>query len=256
MSLISVDQIARELCGEVGDVKMVWYDRFVTYIVRAFNQLNMYNIPFVVTRVLPINFDTLSVLLPEDYIYYTKIGVAIEGRLVTLGINDSLMTPGTALGYSTADEYNSLARKALPEQVSALEDQYQFTNVVYGNQNIGEVYGAVGGLNDMGYYREDKLNNMIQLGSIPNLTRDSQVYLEYKSNLSSQSINYLPIETQEAIMAFSLDRFYANTDKARSDRERKRYEMEYNLLKKLNGTSTKQEYIDRYLRTIKSTVKR
>jgi len=165
MSLIALDQLAREVCQEIEDPTLKLYDRVISYLVRGFSQLNIYVIPNIKTFVLPIS-DNLSIRLPDEYMYYTKIGVATNGYLVTLGVNDGLMMPGTALGYSTASQYAAQARTTneYASNPQAEVEGYTYYNTWRGNNNLGEVFGAIGGLNDRGYYREDKANNMLQLG--------------------------------------------------------------------------------------------
>ena len=94
MALISLQRICSGICDESGDTSHRFLAKYMRYANLGAKDLLLNVIPHskelnVTSQVLPIG-DNFMVDLPDDYVYYTKVGACSNGKIALLGVNEDL----------------------------------------------------------------------------------------------------------------------------------------------------------------------
>lgn len=152
---------------------------------------------------LPVN-GNLTVTLPSDYLTWTKIGVLNNnGEVSTLKVNNGLSifrdNNPNRIGDLTADVSN-----AMPLIAGFPFFFNYFDNGLYFN-----LFGVGGGLIQYGECRVDEKNGVIVLA--PDFIYE-RVILEYMSSPQKDGDYTIPIQLQEAVIAFIEWKLKLNTD--------------------------------------------
>src|ERR1017187_10543076 len=89
MKLVSLDYIVRNVLVSLEESSMRRYQTYLQYCIRGFREFNINNAstPKVIHRqMLPDK----SINIPPDYVKYVLIGLCHEGRIITLGRDESM----------------------------------------------------------------------------------------------------------------------------------------------------------------------
>ena len=92
--LIPIEKVVYGICDEAGDTAHKNFMKYLRFANLIYKDLCLYVIPDsqelkIYSSVTKIN-DNYYAELPEDYVYYTKIGLCVNGRTVVLGLNEDL----------------------------------------------------------------------------------------------------------------------------------------------------------------------
>lgn len=229
--------------------------KYLQYAIMGFRDLNLHTMPNIKVAYLQPN-DAMVAPLPDDYEYYTKIGMCIAGQVWTLSVNrDLCMHHNLDTCGLPIDEVSKVNLNEV-DQIG-IYGRYQFSPHFRHGQYVGEMYGLGGGFNDLGYYRIDHEMHLIQFSS---LLPKSEIVLEYKSNGADRGgESLIPGMCVEAIRAYvhwqlaEHDRTYSDSSK---ERKRGLFRDEHSKLRDLVFSFTMDEYLDSTYQAIKSTVKR
>lgn len=193
--------------------------------------------------------DKLGIInLPNDYEYYTKIGVLYAGRVFTLTLNKNL--PFNNRWDSCGDDIIDV--KDVPFQ--NLNYAIPFVGHYRAGNFVGELYGLGGGINSFGYFNEDKRMRRIQVTNLP----IKEVIVEYVS--SSISENTIIDDAAVGLIRYGVHQQISLHDAKETQVRRNNMENEFN--KALDHYTlfttmpTVDEFLDMYYSTIKSTAKR
>lgn len=140
----------------------------------------------VKTVVLPIDANTKSVNFPADYSNYTKIGVCINGNLITLGLNPYMCTEVKYDDCGDLTTFEGGNLKGMQYNVDAEGEPSWGGYWFYNAGGNGAMYGHGGGFSKHGYYKEDREHRRFLFNSD---IRASEIVLEYVTN------GYTPGET-------------------------------------------------------------
>lgn len=257
MSLVPIDKVVRDACRTMGDTSYSKYMQVIQFANAAYRELSLYVIPNIET--LTVKTETLScgptkaVLLPEDFVYETKIGICRNGRIAVLTINEDMCVDG-AETFDHCDCPCEEDKEQVENILCGCEgsySQYTFYNGVR-NGAMGEFYGMGLGHNINGYYRIDKKKNVLYLNG---LHGDEEIIIEYKSNGVGSGAELIPTEAENCIQEYIFWQMYRFTDKAASRIAQEGWEMYYNKLKKLYLSYSYEDWHHMLLRTNKPTVK-
>lgn len=168
-------------------------ERYANLVIRGFIDMNLYHISNVQVAYLKVNRDN-TVDLTDDYIDYNKVGIEVNGRVWTLGLNENLALPrGMACGEDI--------RKVVSGNPNSygLNYGYYFPDHIRNGRFIGGLYGIGGGWN-VAYYRIDKERHQIVLdGRVPKC----EIVLEYVSTgVSITRQTLIPQVCLEPLIAF------------------------------------------------------
>jgi hypothetical protein len=178
-----------------------------------------------------------TVVLPEDYINYTKVGVLNgNGEVMPLGYNTKLTT------------YADLMPERLSKvQDGSLQSYYRFGEPIWYNywngSGFGNLYGVPSGAPYLGSFKVDATNGVIVLD--PGFP-ESYVILEYSAAPREDQDYYVPRVFREAIIAFLAWKdsrsIPARSHMALGDKRDKR--REYYNLKRVAAVKFKPFYTD------------
>jgi hypothetical protein len=247
---VLLDKVIRDSCERDGDTDYKYYQRNMRLANAAFRDLALNIVP--VTKSFIVEIDgTKAVDVPNDFVYYTKIGVCRNGRIITLSLDNELCQEEQSCGCQSQEE-----AEAMMEAIAngTLTPTYGYPFYGYdGGYPIGELYGYAGGFNVFGFYKFDKAKNRILFHG---LRIGEVVIIEYKSNGVGNGASVVPTECEEAIVNFILWKANEKMNPAFSDRAYRNYKIQYEKLRKIYGSFNESEWKDSSYRGIKSTVKR
>lgn len=245
-----IDKIIRDASERDGDTDYKYYQRNMRLANAAFRDLALNIVP--ITKSFTAEIDgTKSVDVPNDFVYYTKIGVCRNGRIITLSLDNELCQEEQSCGCHSQEE-----AEAMMDAIASgtLTPTYGYPFYGYdGGYPIGELYGYAGGFNVFGFYKFEKAKNRILFHG---LRIGEVVIIEYKSNGVGNGASVVPTECEEAIVNFILWKANEKMNPSFSDRAYRNYKIQYEKLRKIYGSFTESEWKDSSYRGIKSTVKR
>lgn len=241
MRYVTLDYIVRNVMVDLEEQSLNRYQTYLQYAIRGFRELNLHAINTAKIAYLPIN-PNKSVDLPSDYIKYTKIGVCVGGRIVLLGLDDSLCINHDFNACGDPIEI-AMNPEVSDNQLSIYGYGYYFLDHFHNGQYVGGLYGLGGGYNGLGYFRENKEMNQIQLTSqIPS----TEIVLEYISDgLTPDGSAAIPKEAIECMIAWVHWKRCQNNPKLANMAELKRrdYIVEFNKLRHFNLMFSVQDYL-------------
>ena len=160
--------------------------------VDGFRELNIISLDQTNIKVKDIAVENGIVPMPDDYIQYTKVGVAAGNKLWTLTVNTELLPPEKK--YNECGVSYEEARSGK----KTTEEGWHFVPHVDKNGIVsGGMYALGGGWNSKGYFKEDFENRRFLLDQVSS----DVIVLEYKS--SGVSIDsYVPDVAVEALIAW------------------------------------------------------
>jgi len=244
MKLVSLDYIVKNAMIQIdGSVNMRHYQTYLQYAIRGHRELRLFattSVKVAFCEMLP----NKAINLPPDFVKYTKIGLCINGRILTLGLDNSL-----CVGNSFSE-----CGDPLPVAIDNLQNTdavelgiiaWPFLDQFRNGQYVGGLYGVGGGFNSKGYYKEDYAHNRIQFSSeVPSET----IVLEYISDGSSpDGTASVPVQAVEPLIAFvhwkrlEFDRKANQYDKSEAERK---YIVQFRKMKHFDTMFTVKEYLD------------
>jgi len=247
---VLLDKVIRDSCERDGDTDYKYYQRNMRLANAAFRDLALNIVPITKSFVAEVD-STKVVEVPNDFVYYTKIGVCRNGRIITLSLDSELCQEEQSCGCGTVEE-----AEVMMDAIAngTLTPAYGYPFLGYdGGYPIGELYGYAGGFNVFGFYKFEKSKNRILFSG---LRVGEVVIVEYKSNGVGNGASVVPTECEEAIVNFILWKANEKMNPAFSDRAYRNYKIQYEKLRKIYGSFTESEWKDSSYRGIKSTVKR
>lgn len=259
---VSLNYIVHRVLMDRGDNSMRFYKKFLQYAIDGYTKLNLHSIETIRVAYLPIDQNTKQATLPEDYLFYTKIGYNKGGVAHTLSLNEDLMlvrkTDSCGNGENDnlsicgdSDSGNVLSLVSLPYS------GYYYLPHYRNGQFVAELYGGRGNQNNAGYYRIDKQKRKIVFNSEIAL---DEVILEYKSSGVSAdgetiiSREYIP--TLVAYVHWQLKEYNDKVPQSEKIRLQQRYIAEEKMVRRLELGFTIEEYLDTARNSYRQTPKR
>lgn len=251
----NLDYVVNICQMDLQDYSSNQYQRLLQYAIMGFRDLHLYTMPTIKVAYLTPN-DAMVADLPIDYEYYTKIGVCIGGQIWTLTVNDDMCLSRQFDGCGEMIvETNAITLDTIQNQLNA--NIWYFAPHFRNGQYVGEMYAMGGGFNELGYFRIDHEKNRIQFQSTVPRT---QIVMEYKSNGAEKSgETVIPTATVPAIRSFvhwQMNEFDRSVGAGEKERLKLAYYNEFEKVKFLNWSFTKDEYLDECYANIYMTVKR
>lgn len=254
MKTATLDSVVRSVIVQLEESSLRRYQTYLQYSIWGFRELNLNgaSTPKIAhLEMLP----NKAVNLPSDYVKYTKIGICVNGRVVTLGLDDSLCLNDT---YNECGDPLEIAM----ENMDNLDYPYfnfgvPFLSHFQNNQFVEGYFGMGGGFNSRGYYRINEAKNQIQFTSEVPAT---EIVLEYISDgISPDGSAVVPIEATAYLRAYiHWKRVEAKKDSTESEIARWRNETQvaWRNAKHFSSMFSMEEYLDSYRAGIFQTPKR
>lgn len=222
-ALIPVDVIVADLCEQLGDSN----ERFDLPVRKAL--LRAYKKVFLL---LGQSFDTFKTViaptsqsyeLPCDFITETKVGIKRGNTIAILSLATSLR------------KNNNSARMSQSDSLVALQEVFDYWTTfpcyTFYNYNGGCLTGYGDGVSSGGFYNIDRASGTLELGSL--IEEGDELIVEYKSNGIGEGFELVPDEMAETLRYFAKAIFYEDRNPNLSAVNMRRYQQEYNQLKKV-----------------------
>ena len=256
MKTITLDQIVRSVIGRRGDSSLRRYQTYLQMAVDGYRWMNLYGGNAQIVKTVSLDMlPNKAANLPMDYVKYLKIGVCINGRIITLGLDDSL-----CLGenYSECGDPLEVAVTNVDNpDYPYFQYGYPFTGYYQNNQFVNSMFGVGGGFNSQGYYKINTETNQIQFASI---VPDASFIMEYISDgMNPDGSAAVPIMAKEFLTNWINWKIAENDPKsteARILRLERRTNIEFRNCKHFELSFTMDEYLDAFRSNIQQTPKR
>lgn len=163
-------QVVMSVLNDLESYTTEKYDRLLNIVIEGFTELRMYDLRSVDVAYLTPNSANI-VNLPSDFIDYSKIGMVLNGRVVNLGLNNSIALDRAQQCGQPIHIFNQVP---FPTTLGG----YYYADHWFGGRHVGGLYGLGGGFRTA-YYRVDTERRQIQLqGDVPR----KEIVLEYISS--------------------------------------------------------------------------
>lgn len=244
MALTKVDMIIKELCRETGEPEYRNYDSFVGHLRRGFGQINIAAVQVVKYAYIPLNSYN-AIDWPCDCIKPIAVGLKRGDTVAMLSVDDKIIPTGS---YSTKTDLSS----AEAELELILSGDYVpgYSFDVTGN---GELYGLGPGFNLAGYVTHDKTGRQSYIKG--RYMEDDEFLFVFLSDGISEGIEYVPVETENALRAFALSEYFRVRNPNLSESERIRFKEELTFLRNLYQSGTGEEWTEAFRHNEKSSPK-
>jgi hypothetical protein len=256
MKTVTLDYIVRNVIVQLEESSLRRYETYLQYAVRGMRELTLYgaNSQGLKIKHIPM-LANKAINLPSDYVKYTKVGICVNGRVVMLGLDDSLCLNDN---YSECGDPLGVAIENIdnPDYVF-FAFGYPFAGYYHNNQYVNSLFGLGGGFNSRGYFRVNNEMNQIQFASV---VPQTDIVLEYISDgVNADGTSIVPVEATEYLIAFvHWKRVEAKRDSTESEIARWRNEsmVRFRNCKHFANMFTMSEYLDSYRNNVFQTPKR
>lgn len=254
MAYKTLDNIVRNVMVDIGEQSLNRYQTYLQFAIRGFRELNLHASNTTKIAYLTIQSNK-AVNLPTDYVKYVKIGVCVNGRVVMLGLDDSLCINHD---YSDCGDPLELAMnpQTATDALAGYAYGYYFLDHFHNGQYVGGLYGLGGGYNGKGYFRVNEAMNQIQLSSeVPS----TEIVLEYISDgLSPDGSASIPVQAVECMIAWVHWKRTQHNPKMQAQAEamRRDFVVEFNKLKHFQLMFSVEDYLQMTRTSVHSAPKR
>lgn len=128
-----------------NDLPGGWYAKSLSWAYRALREIKLDTWGDVKTKLLPVT-DMKTVILPDNFVDWVKVGVKRGQYIITLGLNDAL---STITRTSDSDSVRGLLSQHMPNGI----DFSSYGGYCFYNYDGGTCYGIGGGLPSKGYFK-------------------------------------------------------------------------------------------------------
>ena len=175
-AMVGLPYIVANIQNELDDYSPQLYKRAMQIVIDGVREIRMYHQSSIQVAYIAVP-DSGIVNYPPDYIAYTKIGMPINGQIITLTVNNNMiLNRATVCGEDLRK-----IRENYPSYAATLTNGYYFAPHYRNGAYVGALYGAGGGFNQA-YFREDKAAQQFQFdGIIPYIGDERVIVMEYES---------------------------------------------------------------------------
>lgn len=256
MKTLTLDYIVRNILVQLEESSLRRYQTYLQYAIRGMRELtlNSGNSQGLKIKHIPM-LANKAINLPSDYVKYTKVGLCVNGRVITLGLDESLCLNEN---YSECGDPLEIAMENLDNtDYFPFSFGFPFSGYFQNNQYVNSLFGLGGGFNSRGYFRVNNEMNQIQFTSnVP----AGDVVIEYISDgLSESGDAIVPVEATEYLINFiHWKRTEAKQSSTESEiaRWREMTRVSFRNVKHFNLQFSVSEYLDSYRSNVFSTPKR
>lgn len=227
------------------------YQRYLQYAINTYKEeISMGIDPSV--EVMYATPDSIGCVdMPQDYEYYTKVAININGIVFTLSRNDNM--PLNRRTDTCGDEVDDALIAPQGDIFTTFNYGfgYQFAGHYRAGNYVGELYGMGGGFNRAGYFTEDWKMRRFQFTNVP---IDREVVIEYVSN--GANVGSLVDDLAVPVIRYGVHdqlAMFENGGRSNFFGTFRQAVLDYRVAK---TTPTIEDYLDSRYRTFKSSPKR
>lgn len=154
-----------------NDLTEHWFNKSLRWAIRAIEEIKMDVWQDVKTCVLKIS-PTRTVILPDGFVDWVKVGVPYGQYCITLGVNDDLRVDHRDVNR------NEITRGLFSQNIPNGIDFNNYGGYYFFNYNGASVWGIGGGLPSKGFFKVHDKGSCKELLIDYSFAGDS-IYLEY-----------------------------------------------------------------------------
>lgn len=219
------------------------YQKILQYAILGYRELQL-GVNRNVNVMYATPNDAYIIPLPDDFEWYTKIGINLGGKVYTLSLNPN-MPLNRKLDDCGQEVSQTISACGCGDTngMSVFDWGFAFVPHFRSGQYVGEFYGQGGGVNPLGYFRIDETYRQIQFQNVPK----TEMYIEYVSTGATNGNTLIPSMAVQVIRAYIhwqlLEHKSRTTavDKQRKQDEYKTQMQEYRIK---NLTLTIDDFLD------------
>jgi len=243
--LVNLKFVVMSYLNRINDYSMRNYKRLAQIVIEGFTDLNLYHTTNIEVEYLYMD-EAKIVNVPSDFIDWVKVGIPVNGKLVTLTKRKNMLLPRKFPDGKDVGHLDS----ADPGNVSSFVSHFK------GGKYVGALYGMSGGYN-VAYFRYDE--EMRQFIFTPEVPR-SEIVLEYvSSGVSLTSSTTIPRPAVKPLLSWThwqLGEFDKRIPGHEKTRREKLYDRDVMELRSFVFTPTMDEYRDIMYKMLKQSPKR
>lgn len=234
-SAINLDKIANDVCISLGDSNFNSKLTVVNHLIDCYRDFSLYVGSEVNVRTQCLSYGNV-INLPKDFIYETKVGVRMNGRIAILTLDKNQHT----------SNFNDTECRQYLSQI--WDGDYRGEGYYFYNapSSFGELYGYGRGVVNRGTYNINRRDGVIEIGS--NLPVGCEIFIEYMSDsVEDSGLKVIPTEAKKMHEYFALSEMYMNhkwRNFTASHINRNKYEVEFMRVKRLYNQRDPQQVID------------
>lgn len=250
-SMVTLPYIVANIQNELDDYSPALYKRAMQIVIDGVREMRLYHQASVQVGYFEIP-DSGVLLYPPDYIAYTKIGIPINGQLVTLSVNENML-------LNRAEKCGDDIRlmRANNGIYTGVAGGYYYAPHYNNGNYVGGLYGAGGGFN-VAYFREDKVARQFQFdGVIPTIAEGRIVVMEYESTGISEGAIVAAecVDVLKNWYFWRANRHRKDIPQSRIAQYKDDYESSVMRMRAFNQSMTIQDFMDILYRNYKQTPK-
>ena len=234
-SAIQLDKIANDVCISLGDTHFNSKLTVTNHLIDCYRDFSLYVGTEINVRTQCLAYGN-AINLPKDFIYETKVGVRMNGRIAMLTLDQNRHS----VTFSDSECRDYLSHIWDGEYRG---EAYYFYNAP---TSYGELYGYGRGVVNTGTYRINRRDGVIEIGS--HLPVGCEIFVEYMSDsVEEQGLKVVPTEAKKMHEYFALSEMYMNhkwRNFTAAQINRNNYEMEFKRVKRLYNQRDPQQVID------------
>lgn len=235
-SAISLDKIANDVCISLGDTHFNYKMVVVGHLIDCYRDFSLYigSDKSVVTEKFEFGH---TINLPDHFVYETKVGVKMNGRIAVLSLDKNQHLEAQSNDSETRSYLSEIWDGNTPNEMVAF----------YGPPaGLGELYGYGRGICNSGTYNINRKKGIIELGS--HIPHGAEIYVEFMSDSVVQDgLQVIPVEAKKMHEYYALTEMYMGakfSNITKSQINRNQYEMEFKRVKRLYNQRDPRVIID------------
>jgi hypothetical protein len=253
----TLSDIVNELLIELGMGQNNQFARFYQFGLSYLRRVNMDTSGFPKIVELDINSnDTAD--LPSDYIQYSKIALCVNGRLISLGLNNNLCLDknyddcGNVATCSSCGSANCNCGSSSTTFTNTFGgalgqgNPMAFADTTRNGESLGRMFGIGSDNNLIGQFRIDKNSNQIKLSG---LCHTATVVMEYLADVNAQDGDFeVHLYMIEAIKDWMAWKYKQRSSKPLGEQQmaHEDFKRSHRLMQQRFASSTLQEFIEAF----------
>lgn len=243
--IVNIRYVVMSYLNRRNDYSMRNYKRIAQLVIEGFTDLNLFHTTNL--EVVYLYMDEAKLVnVPADFVDWLKVGMPINGKLVTVTKDDSILLPRKFTDGKDVGNIDNVDPNTVSYFVSHFKD----------GKFYGGLYGMRGGYN-RAYFRYDAERRQFAFtGEVPL----GEIVLEYISTgVSLSSSTAVPRQAVKPLVSWihwQLAEFDDKVHPNEKERRMRNYYADVEELRTFEFTPTKDEYRDVMYRMMRQTPKR
>lgn len=207
--LTTIEAVALNYAMGAGRTDAGELARYILLAKNGFRELNIHVSANIKSVALDINKENYSVVLPDDFQQFLKVGLNVNGHVVLLNYDPTICIAQPEDSFcddngNEIEDHERFVNDCLCLSNNVLPPYYDY-NSYYGrsfdnNQFVGKTFWLPAGYKNLGLFRIDPSSNIMYLDSM--CSSGSQIILDYISNGLTDEKTYITEDLINPLVAY------------------------------------------------------